>query len=113
MSRFACIVTAVGISLATGIAEGAAELRFSVAGLASNMPVDSYFFGFRDYYHASGGGGGAGKANLTDVEVTRPVDGFSPSIMNAVVSGTSYSSATLTACKPNCLSPTYSVTSVM
>jgi len=46
------------------------------------------------------------QAKTTDVLVTRVTDSYSPSIMNAVLSGTPYPSATLTYCKPNCSSPT-------
>src|SRR5262249_14295999 len=49
----------------------------------------------------------------TDVQVGRAVDAFSPGIMNAVTFGTPFSSATITFCKPNCSSPTYSWSALM
>jgi type VI protein secretion system component Hcp len=107
MSRILCIVVGFGLFFATGIAEGAVEFRFSVAGLASNMPAETYVFGMRGFYQGSLGSGSGG-AQTTDVEVTRAVDAFSPSIMNAVISGTAYPSATITFCKPDCTLPTYS-----
>jgi type VI protein secretion system component Hcp len=106
MNRFVCMVIAVRLFLATGIAEGAVEMRFSVAGLASNMPAKIFDWSMHDF-DPSGSASGK-QAKTTDVLVTRVTDSFSPSIMNAVTSGTPYSSATLTYCKPNCSSPTSS-----
>jgi type VI protein secretion system component Hcp len=101
MSRFACIVVAVVLFLPTGIAEGAVEFRFSVAGLASNMPAEVFDWSMHNY---SGSAHETG-AKLSDVSVTRVIDANSPTIMNAVILGTSYPSATVTFCKPSCAAP--------
>src|SRR5262245_4022855 len=96
MNRFISVVVAVGLFVATGTAVRATwEFRFSVAGLASNMPAETYDWGMRDV-HLGTSGFGSGAAKTTDVEVTRITDSFSSSIMTAVTLGTPYPSATIT-----------------
>ena len=44
----------------------------------------------------SGGGGGAGKVSVSDVNVTKPFDACSPALLGAVATGKHYQSLTLT-----------------
>ena len=58
--------------------------------------VSSFSWGLSNSGSAQGGGGGAGKADIQDVSLTRPTDSITPALFVATASGTHYDSASLT-----------------
>ena len=57
--------------------------------------VSGYSFGANLTIDPAGGGGGAGKANVGDLNVVRSMDACSPALFNAVVTGKHIQTATL------------------
>ncbi len=84
------------------------KLSTSIDGLACSTPsgpgtfsVQAWSFGASNTVSSTGGsGGGAGKASITDFNVTKLFDACSPALFGSVVTGKHYKSLTFTQGQP-------------
>jgi type VI secretion system secreted protein Hcp len=70
-------------------------MSMEIAGLGT-FEVLAFQWGASNSGTLLSGGGGAGKANIQDLSVTKYTDTFSPALMEAITSGQHFQRATLT-----------------
>jgi type VI secretion system secreted protein Hcp len=89
---------------AANAAPAAGPMSVEIAGLGS-FEVLAFSWGASNSGSMAGSGGGAGKANIQDVSLTKHTDQHSPALLSAVTVGEHFSKATLTFTPPGGRSP--------
>jgi type VI secretion system secreted protein Hcp len=91
------VFTTFGWAQKTNIVVAVEGLGCTTPSGPGTFPASAWSFGVSNTADvSSGGGGGAGKANVNDLSVTKAFDACSPSLFGGVVVGKHYKSVTLT-----------------
>jgi len=88
---------AKGSSVKSAIALTLGSLGCSTPLGTDAFEVLSWSWGASNPVDLSGGGGGAGKVNVSDLNVTKPFDACSPALLGGVATGKAFPTLTLTA----------------
>lgn len=86
-----------GTSAKSAIAVTLGNLGCSTALGSDTFAVQAWSWGASNPVDLSGGGGGAGKVNLSDLNVQKGFDACSPALLSGVATGKAFPNLTLTA----------------
>jgi type VI protein secretion system component Hcp len=88
-------VVTLSVLLVQHVGRAALIGQFDLAGLGTNIPVNGFTWGFTHINPSAHAGGEAQKVSVHDFTLLRTVDSYSPTLINAVLTGTVFPSATI------------------
>lgn len=103
---------AQGTSVKSAIAVALGSLGCSTPLGSDAFNVLAWSWGASNPVDLSGGGGGAGKVNVSDLNITKAFDACSPALLGGVATGKAFPSLTLTAGNKDGTTTTVTLTDV-